>query len=71
MDSKVEKAAVTGGTEKGEVTGKNVKSKQSSSSSTEQDLDTFLLGDLEDSDEEGPGILSYVLQIWLLKLAVL
>lgn len=44
-------AAVTGGTGKAESTGKSVKSKSSNSSSTEQDIDTFLLGDLEDSDE--------------------
>ncbi|TKY69513.1 hypothetical protein E2542_SST05789 [Spatholobus suberectus] len=51
VDTKVEQTAVTGGTGKAEATGKNVKSKSSNSSSTEQDLDTFLLGDLEDSDE--------------------
>ncbi|XP_004490260.1 uncharacterized protein [Cicer arietinum] len=48
-DSKVEQTA--GGSGKAEVTGKNVKSISSNSSATEQDLDTFLLGDLEDSDE--------------------
>lgn len=53
-DSKVEQTA--GGSGKAEVTGKNVKSISSNSSATEQDLDTFLLGDLEDSDE-APGIL--------------
>lgn len=56
---KAEQTAVTGGTAKAEATGKNVKSKSSNASSTEQDLDTFLLGDLEDSDE-GPGILLIV-----------
>lgn len=55
VDTKVEQSAVTGGTGKAEASGKNVKSRSSNSSSTEQDLDTFLLGDLEDSDE-GPGI---------------
>ncbi|WJX63289.1 hypothetical protein P8452_48196 [Trifolium repens] len=50
-DPKVEQTDVTGGSGKAEVTGKIVKSKSSNSSSTEQDLDTFLLGDLEDSDE--------------------
>lgn len=59
----MEQTAVTGGDEKVEPIGKNVKSKSSNSSSTEQDLDTFLLGDLGDSDEEGPGILFQVLQI--------
>lgn len=49
-DNKVEKTAVAGGTEEVETSGKTVKSKSSKSSSTEQDLDTFLLGDLEDSD---------------------
>jgi len=55
-DTKVEQTAVTGGTGKAEATGKNVTSRSSKSPSNEQDLDTFLLGDLEDSDE-GPGIL--------------
>lgn len=56
-DSKTEQtAAVTGGTGKAESTGKSVKSKSSNSSTTDQDIDTFLLGDLEDSDE-APGIL--------------
>ncbi|XP_028794234.1 uncharacterized protein LOC114749859 [Neltuma alba] len=58
VDDKVEKTAVTGGTEKVEATGKSGKSKSSNSSSTEQDLDTFLLGDLEDSDgDDGEGSL--------------
>ncbi|RDX91789.1 hypothetical protein CR513_26173, partial [Mucuna pruriens] len=51
VDTKVEQTTVTGGTGKAEATGKNVKSRSSNASSTEQDLDTFLLGDLEDSDE--------------------
>lgn len=49
-DAKVEQSDVSGGSGKAEVTGKIV-NKSSNSSSTEQDLDTFLLGDLEDSDE--------------------
>ncbi|KEH27882.1 BSD domain protein [Medicago truncatula] len=53
-DAKVEQSDVSGGSGKAEVTGKIV-SKSSNSSSTEQDLDTFLLGDLEDSDE-APGM---------------
>ncbi|CAJ2648229.1 unnamed protein product [Trifolium pratense] len=53
-DPKLEQTDVSGGSGKAEVTGKIVKSKSSNSSSTEQDLDTFLLGDLEDSDE-APG----------------
>jgi len=55
-ETKVEQTPVTEGTGKAETTGKNVKSRSSKSPSNEQDLDTFLLGDLEDSDE-GPGIL--------------
>jgi len=55
-NTKVEQTAVTGGTGKEEATGKNVTSRSSKSPSHEQDLDTFLLGDLEDSDD-GPGIL--------------
>ncbi|XP_027361477.1 uncharacterized protein LOC113869379 [Abrus precatorius] len=51
VETKVEQTADTGGAGKAEATGKNVKGKSSNSSSTEQDLDTFLLGDLEDSDE--------------------
>lgn len=56
VDPKEEQPAVTGGTGKAEATGNNLKGRPSNSSSTEQDLDTFLLGDLEDSDE-APGIL--------------
>ncbi|QCD90185.1 hypothetical protein DEO72_LG4g1140 [Vigna unguiculata] len=52
-ETKVEQTPVTEGTGKAETTGKNVKSRSSKSPSNEQDLDTFLLGDLEDSDE-GP-----------------
>ncbi|KAJ0038392.1 hypothetical protein Pint_23442 [Pistacia integerrima] len=46
-DDQVKPTPVVGDTDKSEVTGKSLKSK---TSSTEQDLDTFLLGDLEDSD---------------------
>lgn len=48
----------SGGNEKEEELGKNSKGKASKSSSAEQDLDTFLLGDLEDSDggqDDGEG----------------
>ena len=41
--------------EKVEVAEKNLKGKTSPSLSTDQDLDTFLLGDLEDSDGGGAG----------------
>ncbi|KAI4314048.1 hypothetical protein L6164_026991 [Bauhinia variegata] len=61
MVNKVEQTGVTGGTSTTEVTEKNVKNKSSNSSSTEQDLDTFLLGDLEDSDggsDDGEGSFS-------------
>jgi hypothetical protein len=53
-DDKVEQTS--GGDEKAEGVGKNPKGKGSNSSSAEQDLDTFLLGDLEDSDGGGQGI---------------
>ncbi|KAJ0094633.1 hypothetical protein Patl1_16633 [Pistacia atlantica] len=46
-DDQVKPTPVVGDSDKLEVTGKSLKSK---TSSTEQDLDTFLLGDLEDSD---------------------
>ncbi|KAK7309914.1 hypothetical protein RJT34_07037 [Clitoria ternatea] len=49
VDHKVEQTALTGGTGKAEVSGKNLKNK-SPNSSSEQDIDTFLLGD-EDSDD--------------------
>lgn len=52
-DDKVKTTSVD--TEKAEGIGKNSRGKSSNSSSAEQDLDTFLLGDLEDSDG-GPGI---------------
>ncbi|XP_057448058.1 uncharacterized protein LOC130739700 [Lotus japonicus] len=57
VDTEVEQTAVSGGSGKAEATGKNLKSK-SSNSSSEQDLDSFLLGDLEDSDggpDDGEG----------------
>ncbi|KAI4357963.1 hypothetical protein L6164_001875 [Bauhinia variegata] len=53
MGDKVVQTGVVGGTSMAEATEKNVTSKSSNSSSTEQDLDTFLLGDREDGDE-GP-----------------
>lgn len=56
-DNKVEPTSVIGETGKDEAIGENVKSKSSKSSSTEQELDSFLLGDIEDSDE-GPVILA-------------
>lgn len=54
-DNTVKPTATVGDTDQSEVTEKNLKSRTSTASSTEQDLDTFLLGDLEDSDG-GPGI---------------
>lgn len=51
VDNMVDQTAVTGGSGKAEATGKNVKSKSSNSPANEQDLDTFLLGDLEESDD--------------------
>lgn len=47
-DDKVKQTS--GGNEKAEGVGENSKGKASDASSAEQDLDTFLLGDLEDSD---------------------
>lgn len=49
---------LVGASEKVEGTEKNLKGKTSQSSSADQDLDTFLLGDLEDSDGGGAGISS-------------
>ena len=46
---------VVGVTDKAEGSEKNTKPLVAKSSSTEQDLDSFLLGDLEDSDG-APGI---------------
>ncbi|OIW04699.1 hypothetical protein TanjilG_06765 [Lupinus angustifolius] len=51
VDNTAEQTVVTRGAGKAEATGKNVKGKSSNASSTEQDIDTFLLGDLEDSDD--------------------
>ncbi|KAH9772237.1 BSD domain-containing protein [Citrus sinensis] len=49
-DDTVKPTPIVGETSKSEVTEKNLKSRTSTSSSIEQDLDTFLLGDLEESD---------------------
>lgn len=57
-DNTVKPTPVVEGTAKTELTEKNLKTKTSTASSAEQDLDTFLLGDLEDSDggaEDGDG----------------
>lgn len=51
-EENTKQTSVVGGNDKEEVLEKKLSSK---SSSAEQDLDTFLLGDLEDSDG-GPGI---------------
>lgn len=50
-DEEAKKTPGVGGTETAE---KNVTKNRTSTASSEQDLDTFLLGDLEDSDE-APG----------------
>ncbi|XP_061990950.1 uncharacterized protein LOC133709286 [Rosa rugosa] len=49
-DDKAKQTPVVGEADKAEGSETNKKSLTSKSSSTEQDLDTFLLGDLEDSD---------------------
>ncbi|KAF4402735.1 hypothetical protein G4B88_012520, partial [Cannabis sativa] len=49
-DDETKQASVVGGNDKEKGMEKNLSSKTSKSSSAEQDLDTFLLGDLEDSD---------------------
>ncbi|OAY31181.1 uncharacterized protein LOC110600610 [Manihot esculenta] len=57
-DEKSKPSAVSQETSNPEVTEKNQKSRTSTASSAEQDLDTFLLGDLEDSDggaDDGDG----------------
>ncbi|KAJ9140603.1 hypothetical protein P3X46_031233 [Hevea brasiliensis] len=57
-DEKSKQSAVSEENSRSEVTEKNLKSKTSTASSAEQDLDTFLLGDLEDSDggaDDGDG----------------
>lgn len=54
-DDKVKQTPVVGEADKAEGTETNKKNLTSKSSSSEQDLDTFLLGDLEDSDGgQGP-----------------
>lgn len=54
-DDNMNQTSAVDRTDKEEEKDKNLKNKTSKSSSAEQDLDTFLLGDLEDSDG-GPGI---------------
>ncbi|KAK2635985.1 hypothetical protein Ddye_030777 [Dipteronia dyeriana] len=57
-DNIVKPTPVVGDTSKTELTEKNLTTRTSIGSSAEQDLDTFLLGDLEDSDggaEDGDG----------------
>ncbi|KAK3222776.1 hypothetical protein Dsin_009801 [Dipteronia sinensis] len=57
-DNIVKPTPVVGDTSKIELTEKNLTTRTSTGSSAEQDLDTFLLGDLEDSDggaEDGDG----------------
>ncbi|GAV79536.1 BSD domain-containing protein [Cephalotus follicularis] len=49
-DDKAKETVILGETSGSKVTENNLKSKSSNASSAEQDLDTFLLGDLEDSD---------------------
>ncbi|PON79779.1 BSD domain containing protein [Parasponia andersonii] len=49
-DDNTNQTSVVGGNDKEEGREKNLSSLSSKSSSAEQDLDTFLLGDLEDSD---------------------
>lgn len=49
-DEHAKQTPSVGGTDQSEGIEKNLKGKTSKSSSAEQDLDTFLLGDLEDSD---------------------
>lgn len=54
-DDKAKQTPLVGEADKAEGSETNKKSLTSKSSSTEQDLDTFLLGDLEDSDGgQGP-----------------
>ncbi|KAH7569946.1 hypothetical protein ACOSP7_017839 [Xanthoceras sorbifolium] len=57
-DNIVKPTPVVGDTNKTEMTEKKLTTRTSTASSAEQDLDTFLLGDLEDSDggaEDGDG----------------
>ncbi|KDP31406.1 hypothetical protein JCGZ_11782 [Jatropha curcas] len=49
-DDKLKQSATSGDNSTSEVIEKNLKSRTSTASSAEQDLDSFLLGDLEDSD---------------------
>lgn len=58
-DDNAQKTPTVRGTDQSEGMEKNLKGKTSKSSSAEQDLDTFLLGDLEDSDG-GPGMLCLI-----------
>lgn len=63
-DDTLKQTSVVEGTDKEEEKDKNHRSLTSKSSSAEQDLDTFLLGDLEDSDG-GPGIQLILLAFYL------
>lgn len=56
VDDTVKPESISRDSSKTDITEKNLTNRTSAASSTEQDLDTFLLGDLEDSDD-GPGIL--------------
>ena len=57
-DDNVKQTPIVGEADQSEKIEKNLKGNTSKSSSAEQDLDTFLLGDLEDSDG-GPGMLVF------------
>lgn len=57
-DDKAKQTPVVGEADKAEGSETNNKSLTSKSSSTEQDLDSFLLGDLEDSDG-GQGLVPF------------
>lgn len=63
-DDTLKQTSVVERTDKEEEKDKNHRSSTSKSSSAEQDLDTFLLGDLEDSDG-GPGIKLILLAFYL------
>lgn len=54
-DDNVKQTPTVGGADQSEKIEKTLKGSTSKSPSAEQDLDTFLLGDLEDSDG-GPGM---------------
>ncbi|VVA24190.1 PREDICTED: BSD [Prunus dulcis] len=60
-DDAVKPTPVVGGTDQAE--GSEKKKLASKSSSAEQDLDSFLLGDLEDSDG-GPGLVPILFHFW-------